>query len=343
VVRAVGIDQWRGRLFRDGEPYNVLGLNAPQAATYWAVNWGCGSQMGDAELDQMFASVPKGTVFGFWATQAMAYDNKSAMAIDFTGIDRVFAAAERRGQLVAPALETQQGFCSDGHFKDEAWYGGDFKRAFDDDGRGLQKLSYWDYLHLVVPRYRSSPALAWWVPVTEPETSTCAPGRKGGDCYAASVCSSTAAATLRDFFDEVGGEIVRLDPNHLLSSATIGGGQCGTKGYDYTYVHASPALGICESHAYDDPEALSDGMRSAIAACRLAGKTFIAGEVGRSAGTGRKCSSANRRRDQVRAQADAIQGAEGSGLLLWQYLTKADGCGYGIEPGDPVLSIVGPR
>ena len=179
-------------MYKDGKPYAVIGLDAPQAATLWSSNYGCGSQMSDAELEQLFTSVPRGTVVGFWATQALAYNNRSTHTIDFAGIDRVFAAAERAGQLVAPVLETQQGYCSDGHFKDEPWYRGKYRQAFDDDGLGLEKLSYWDYLHLVVPRYRASPAACLVVPVSEPEASTCGGGRKGADCYAALTCSSTA-------------------------------------------------------------------------------------------------------------------------------------------------------
>jgi mannan endo-1,4-beta-mannosidase len=343
TVRAAGIDQMGGRLYRDGRPYAVIGLNAPQAATLWSVNYGCGTQMTDTELDLLLTSVPKGTVIGFWATQAMAYNNRTTNAIDFAGIDRVFAAAERNGQLLAPVLETQQGFCSDGHFKDEAWYGGGYRAAFDDDGLGLQKLSYWDYLHLVVPRYRASKVLAWWVPVTEPESSTCGGGKKGGDCYAALTCKASAAGTLRRFFDEVGGEIVRLDPDHLLSSGTIGGGQCGAVGDEYTTLHASPALDICEAHDYDDPLVLSDGMRAAIQRCRAAGKAFVAGEVGLNAGLQPGCPTTAQRRDHVVKEADAIEATGGSGMLLWQWLLQPTTCGWGIGPGDPLLTSAGPR
>lgn len=342
LVRRTGIDQSQGVMYRDGKPFRFIGLDAPQAATLWSVNWGCGAQLSDAELDGLFSRLPPGTVVGFWATQAMAFNNKTSGQIDFSGIDRVFAAAARHGQLLAPALETQQGYCSDGHFKDQAWYAGGYRQAFDDDGRGLQPLSYWEYVHRIVPRYRGSPALAWWVPVTEPETSRCAPGRKGDECYAALTCPPTAAATLRRFFDEVGGEIRRLDPDHLLSSNTIGGGQCGTQGDEYVLVHQSPALGICEAHAYDGDAAMTSGMADVVRRCRQAGKAFVAGEIGvRAGGTG--CATLEARRDRVVALADGLQRAGGSGLLLWEFAPGASGCVWGIAERDPVLSVLGPR
>jgi hypothetical protein len=40
---------------------------------------------------------------------------------------------------------------------------------------------------------------------------------------------------------------------------------------------------------------------------------------------------------------DALVGAGGSGMLLWQWLAQPTTCGWGIGLGDPVLAVAGPR
>src|SRR5438270_12739251 len=51
---------------------------------------------------------------------------------------------------------------SDGHWKDAAWYNGGYRRAFDDDGKGIAPASYWSYLHEIAARYRTSTTVAMW-------------------------------------------------------------------------------------------------------------------------------------------------------------------------------------
>lgn len=329
-------------LVLDGRPYRSIGFDAPQMATWWAVNRGCGTQVDDPELDRFFASLAPSTLVGFWATQAMAL-NKTTHALDWTGIDRVFRAAERHHQLLVPVLSTQSGNCSDGHWKDKAWYDGGYRQAFDDDGRHLEPLSYWDYLQAVVPRYAKSPALGMWEPVSEPEASNCEAGRRGNDCTGHVVCPPGASSALRGFFDDVGGELKQLDDRHLVTSGTVGGGQCGTAGADYAFVHASASLDICERHDYDPPSPpLSALSQATMEACRQAGKAFVVGEAGIS-GAERTdgCLGLAQRRDAMRARSDAYLAGGAQALLVWQWVAESPGsCDYPVGPGDPMLADV---
>ena len=104
AATGVIVNRW-GQLFLDGQPYHFLSLDASNAATLWSVNWGCGWQASDVDLDALFGSLPPHTLVPFWATQAMAYNDRGRPGIDFTAIDRVFEAATRHGQFLMPELE----------------------------------------------------------------------------------------------------------------------------------------------------------------------------------------------------------------------------------------------
>ena len=71
-----------------------------------------------------------------------------------------------------------------------------------------------------------------WEPINEPEASDCAPGLNMDACYPQLRCpdARAASAALRGFFDVVGREIKRIDPNHLVESGALGGTQCGWTG-----------------------------------------------------------------------------------------------------------------
>jgi hypothetical protein len=340
-----GLTAGSGQLHLDGQPYRFVSIASPSAATDWTVNWGCGPMATDAQLDAFFAALPPHSLVPFWAPQALAFNDRSSHTIDFTAIDRVFAAAARYHQLLLPELEHQQGYCSDGHWKDITWYEGGYRKAFDTDGRGLEPLSYWDYLQVIVPRYRASPALGMWGLVVEPEAPTC-DLTTSTDCPGTDRCNeAAAAAALRGFFDVVGAMVKRLDPHHLVSAGSIGGGQCGWSSSDFTYVNESPGIDVCEVHDYNDaslpinPTAIAD-----IMACKAMGKPLIVGETGLSAA--RVPTPACPRSLADRAQAFKIRvddylHAGASGVALWMWSpTPTPVCGYAIDVSDPVMSVV---
>ena len=335
-----------GKLYLNGSPYRFVSLSAPSAATDWPVNWGCGAMATDAQLDALFAGLPPHTLVPFWATQAMAFNNKTTHAIDFSGIDRVFRAAEQYHQFLMPELETQQGYCSDGHWKDSSWYSGGYRGTFD-DGRHLQPLSYWDYVHLIVPRYASSPALGMWELMVEPEGSSCNAGYSGALCYGYTTCNEAQASTaLRAFFDKVGTEVKRLDPLHLIATGSQGDGQCGWAGTDYAYVNASPGVDVCEVHDYNGPQdPLDPSYQQDAPTCIAMGKPLIVGETGfntAAAIPGAGCAQTlTARASAFSARINAYLADGASGLALWDWVLPGVGtCGYGITMDDPVLAIM---
>ncbi len=329
------------QLVLDGKPYFYVGFAAPQISTLWSVNWGCGKQTSDAELEAFMSGLPKNSLLSVTAMQAMAFNNKTTFALDFTPIDRIMNAALRHGHRLNLGLASQSGDCSDGHWKDAAWYAGGYKKRFNDDGRNLERLSFWDYLHVIVARYRAHPALGMWGLVGEPESSNCAKGFRGAACYGRLTCPKNAGAVLRTFYDVVGAELKKVDPVHLLMSGTIGSSQCGTFGADYANLHASPAIDLVEIHEYDaDDEAMPAGHADAATLARQLGKPVIVGENGIRAGSASGCKTAAQRRDALAQKISTHFIAGYQGYTIWQWSPAVgSACTYEVTPGDPSMQL----
>jgi mannan endo-1,4-beta-mannosidase len=336
----------------NGSAYRFTGVNAYEIGTDWGTNAGCGADVSDAQLDQFFASLRPNSLVRFWAFQGTMATNATTGQIDWAPLDRVFATAAAYGQRLIPVLTDQGGTCDAGHWQDPAWYEGGFEQVYDDpspnNGVNLTPLSYWDYLQAIVNRYKSSPALGMWEPISEAEASTCAVQDEPGNCSGNQTCPNeeVAAQALRHFFDVVGAEIHALDPDHLVESGLLGGGQCGTSGSDYQFVSASPGIDVLSYHDYYAPGvALGgdqwNGLAVRFAQAQALGKPIIGGEVGIISGTGTNCLSDAQRSNDVQARVEAQMPAGSSGILLWNWvpsLTQA--CSFDIAPGDPSLSVL---
>jgi hypothetical protein len=268
--------------------------------------------------------------------------------LDWGPLDRVFAAAAAHGQRLIVTVTDQGGTCDGDHWQDPSWYEGGFMDVFDDpsttDGRGLTPLSYWTYLQDIVNRYKSSPALGMWEPISEAEASTCPPQDEPSDCSGHQTCPNEAAAAsaLRHFFDMVGGEIHTLDPEHLVESGLLGGGQCGTQGTDYQYVSASPGIDVLSYHDYYGTAALGgdqwNGLAVRFQQAAALGKPIIGGEVGMLAGTAPGCLSVAARNADLQAKEQAQFAGGASGLLEWDWVPAPTGaCSYDVGPTDPLV------
>jgi alpha-galactosidase len=300
-----------GSLWLNGAPYRFTGINAYDLATDWSVNKGCGTQVND--LDGFFGQLRDNSLVRFWAFQDLA-TNKTTGVRDWTGMDRVMAAAERHHQRVIMVLGNEWGVCD--HAKDTSFFAGGYRTVV-----GGQLASYWDYLHEIVGRYRTSPALGMWELINEPEVS----------------CG--AAATLRSFFDTVGGELKRLDPTHLLESGVIGGNQCGLAGNDYLTVQSSPAVDVVTYHDYNAPNTVApDELRQRLGQAAAMSKPLIIGEAGVNAGS--SCTSVASRRDLFKAKMDAQFGLGAAGFMPWYWAPRPTRCGYEVAPGDPTLALL---
>jgi hypothetical protein len=337
-------------LVLDGQAYRFVGVNAYEIATDWGTNAGCGAMLSDSQLNAFFASLRPDSLVRIWAFQGSMAINVHTFQLDWAPLDRVFAAAAAHGQRLVVSLTDQGGTCDDEHWQDPSWYEGGFTDVFDDPtstgGRGLTPMSYWAYLQAIVTRYRSSPALGMWEPISEPEASTCPSRYEPHDCSSHQTCpnESVAAHALRHFFDVVGGEIHALDPDHLVEDGMLGGGQCGTQGSDYEYVSASPGIDVLSYHDYyPGPERLGgdkwNGLAVRFRQAAALDKPIIAGEMGIRAGPA--CTSLRRRSREMTARIQAQMAAGSVGALLWDWMPEAtSACTYDIVPGDPVLRAI---
>jgi hypothetical protein len=334
-------------LMLHGHAYRFTGVNAYQLGTYWNVNAGCGQQMSVAELDSFFAGLRPDSVVRFWAFQAQGF-NKATRKLDFTGLDRVFRAAERHGQRLIAVLGDQAGTCDDGHWRDAAWYTGAYAKRFNDDRRGLNAVSYSSWVSSVVTRYRGSAALGMWEPINEPEVRNCAAGFHGGGCYGHLTCPTTAARALRGFFDAVGGQIKRLDPRHLIASGVIGSGQCGASGTDYRLVHASRYIDVATYHDYGNdtlavPGDQWNGLATRINQAAALAKPLITEEVGilSSPNHDPGCVDPNTRAGLLTNKLNAQLAAGSRGFLPWFYVPTAQhGCLHDIGAADPMMRVL---
>ena len=332
-------------LVLDGHPYQFVGVNAYEIATSWGVNGSCGTMETDAQLDDLFASLPPNSLVRFWAWQGSAAINIHSHQLDWAPLDRVFDAAAAHHQHLIVVLAGQSGACDGGNWKDPAWYNGGFMQV--QDTNGLTPLSYWDYLQAVVSRYRSSPALGMWEPISEPEASTCPPQYQPSNCGGHQTCPNEAIAegALRHFFDAVGEEIHALDPTHLVESGMIGSGQCGTSGPDYESVSASPGIDVLSYHDYDGATPIGgdqwNGLALRFREAAALDKPIIGGEVGLMAGPGQGCTSPQARVAQFQLKEQDQLQAGSSGLLVWDWEPVSPGqCAYDTFPGDPLMAAI---
>lgn len=340
ATTATGVTASGGRLLLNGKPTVMNGVNAFNATTYWNVNWGCGTQI--SNLDTLFNSIPSRSLVRTWAFQALGYNNKTTHAIDFTAIDRVVNAAKAHGDYLIFTLSDQAGNCDDGHWHDEAWYDGGYTSTYNDDGRGLSlSMSYLSWIKAVVNRYASNPTVAVYEPVNEPESSNCNAGYHGSGCYGHNTCPSGATSSLRSFFDKVGGVIKGLDPRALVSTGTLGSNQCGVAGTGFSTINASSNVDIATFHDYGSPTvALPSGVSSRASQANALGKVFLVEESGiNGSTTGLGCPNLSDRASEFRAKLSAAQSVGSDGYLPWNWsAASSTTCGYGIAPGDPLMS-----
>ncbi len=326
----------------DGQPYRPVGLDIYELATDWGQNLGCGGMFDDADLDQLFSSLPPGTLVRIWAWQGSMATSPSGQR-DWGPLDRIVATAARHGIELVMSLGSQHGNCDDGVWKDASWYAGGYRSTVGPgDGYAKVTTSYWSYVSDIVTRYRDDPAIAMWEPINEPEASSCAPGYAFAGCYGHLSCpdEATGASALRSFFDTVGGLIHSLDPNHLVESGAIGGPQCGWVGSDTDLIDASPGIDVTSYHQDTGSAIGLPDFQVQLDASRALGKPLLVGELGVTGGTGAVCTPTAYRAASDAATIAAMTTSGASGVLLWNYEQRPAACGLGIGPGDEALTLL---
>ena len=334
-----------------GVPLKFTGVNAYELGTDWGTNHGCGGMETPAQIASLFASLAPHSIVRFWAFQGNLATDTTTHQIDWAPIDQVFYLAAAYHVYLIPTITDQGGTCDGGHWQDPFWYAGGYKDVFNTaasaDGTGDTPLSYWDYMQQLVDRYKDSPALGMWEPISEAEASSCAATYQPLNCSGHQTCpdESVAAADLTSFFTAVGGEIHALDPTHLVEAGLLGGGQCGTSGADYLSVDASPGIDVLSVHDYYGSVALGgdqwNGLAVRFSQATSLNKPIITGEVGILAGNAPGCDSFSQRASDMRAKAQAQFAAGSSAFLVWNWVLDPLGsCNYNTGPGDPLMAVL---
>jgi endo-1,4-beta-mannosidase len=239
------------------------------------------------------------------------------MNTDLDRFDRIVAIASAHNQKLIPVLTDDRGSCGDPEgVKTDRWYARGFRDRF------------MPWLREVVDRYRNEPAIGMWELVNEP-------GGKTGN--------------IRRFFDAAGGEIHRLDPNHLVESgAHAPWAYGGPKGW--RSIHESRGIDVTSLHEYDMNAGASPHLTGALTQADALGKPLILGEVGIFASTnGDPAQSQNRHpclsfADRVttfRAKLDATFRTRIDGVNVWNWMPlNKETCRLETYPGDPLVAMI---
>lgn len=201
-------------------------------------------------------------------------------------------------------------------------------------------VSYRAWVAEVVARYRDNPTIMAWEILNEPEVRVREPlpGNDPG-------CAANADSLLYNFAADITGLIKSLDPNHLVSLGTIGGGQCGSDNARYSTLHAIAGIDLCSVHDYDRPDdAIAGDQFNGIAIrmrqCRDLGKPIFVGEAGLT--LPQTAGSTTLRAQKLNAKLLAEFRAGTVGYMFWGWANppRAGVDIHDIGPGDPVLSML---
>lgn len=238
-------------------------------------------------------------------------------SLSMADIDAVVAAAARHEHLLNLVLTDANGSCSDdGTKKTPSWYESEFRE------------DYLPWVRELTARFAREPAVAMWELVSSP--------------------TDVPAATLRAFYDEVGGVVHQLAPHQLVSSGTHGVWAYGEV-QGYAMIHESPGIDVAGFRDYDQNEGLPPNLEPALFA--LAGsKPLILAEAGVFASPAgdatqvlneRVCISWEARRDVLTSWIESARSTALAGLNVWNYLPVArDDCGFSTHDSDPLFSLI---
>lgn len=307
-----------------GKPYRFTGLNIYNANSsgdcWYAMSRG-------PVLDRSLEAIGPGKeALRAWFFQSLATTGGQR---DWSAFDHTLSVARAHGVKVIATLTNQWGDCEAGGYKTDDWYTVGYKQV---DPAGI--VSYRAWVRKVVSRYRNNPAILAWQLVNEAEVK---PSRDAPDC------SPNAAAILKSFATDISGLIKSIDPNHLVSLGTIGGGQCGAQSTEYRAVHRVPTIDLCEYHDYQPNDPMPgdqwNGLQVRIDQCNALRKPLFVGETGvipNDVG-----GTLQARAAAIRAKLRAQFSAGIVGDLEWAWDAHGSTLDdYDVGPFDPVLRVL---
>jgi mannan endo-1,4-beta-mannosidase len=312
----------------DGRAYRFTGLNIYNANSRDNCWYPLGYNNG--ALDSALTAVgPDQEAFRAWFYQDLAV---SGGVRDWAAFDHTIAVAKAHGVRIIATLADQWGSCDSGAggsvFKGDGWYTSDYRSMVSPGSTE----TYRDWVAEIVLRYKNEPTILAWQLMNEAEIRH----------DIATSCTANGGSILRTWASDVSDLVKTIDPNHLVSLGTLGGGQCGTQDGDYQYVHDLPTIDLCEYHDYLGAAMPGDqwnGLARRIAQCAVLGKPIFIGESGQ--------------KDMSLADRAALFGTKfstqfGSGVvgeLVWALRVDSQGgsstTNYDMGPSDPTVALFG--
>jgi hypothetical protein len=267
----------------------------------------------DAEINTFFAGLRPNSLVRTWLTPNF-FDSQA----ERDRVDRLVQLATDKNVKLIFLLSDAHGECGDPEgAKSSAWYRGGFRNL------------YLRHVRAVVRHYRDNPTIGMWELINEPH--------------------SVSNSTLRAFFDEAGGEIHRLDRNHLVESGAQGPwAYGGAKGW--RYIHESRGIDVTSLHEYDMNAGTSPHLAVAVTQADALRKPLILGEVGIFASTNgdpsqslfnHPCVSFAQRVSTFRPKLDATFRTTIDGVNVWNWMPRTkQSCRLETYPGDPLVAMI---
>jgi mannan endo-1,4-beta-mannosidase len=332
-----------GALRLGGKPYTFSGTNMYEALSDGSSTRGCGADMmTGSTLATALTALGRpttdgaGNVIRVWFFQRYSVNGTTR---DWTYFDKAVAAAKATGYRLIPVLGNEWTDCEVtsaepssnwlyGQRRSPQWYQNGYKNTPDSGAL----TSYRDWVQEVVSRYKNDPTVAFWQMMNEAESANATNGTYG-------------VKLLRDFADDVGRLVKSVDTNHLLSFGTIGTGQNGAPGENYSTIHASPYIDLAEVHDYStastqlagDPY---NGLAVRVSEAQALGKPIFVGEFGNQLDT-QNAENPQARATLYRQKLRTYFTGGFSGALVWNFTANPAGSGsYDAGPNDPIWPAV---
>jgi mannan endo-1,4-beta-mannosidase len=260
-----------------GHPWRFVGFNDYQLTSMPGGAYFCGRPIEDATLESVLKDAKKSgaTVIRTWFFQSYYDMNSQEASISPTwaAFNRVLNAAASYGLKVIPVLINEWQSCEPASTNKNLGF---FQTGYEQPDSYGYPLSFKTYATTVARHYANDTRIAFWQIGNELQNYT----DTGCDAFA----ESAGASALRAFADDMTAAIKTVDPNHLVSLGTAGGGECGLSTTDYQYVNAG-ALDLCDYHDYYNvTQALPDDgynrLAQRIAQCRALNKPIVVTESG---------------------------------------------------------------
>src|SRR6516162_1789487 len=260
-----------------GHRWRFVGFNDYQLTSMPGGAYICGRPIDDATLNSVLRDAKKSgaTVIRTWFFQSYYDMNAQGEWIQPTwaAFNRVLKAAAYYGLKVVPVLINEWQDCEPASTDKNLGF---FQTGYEQSDSYGYPLSFKAYATTVARHYANDARIAFWQIGNELQNYT----DTGCDSFA----ESAGASALRAFADDMTAAIKAVDPNHLVSLGTAGGGECGLSTTHYQYVNAG-AIDICDYHDYYDvTQAMPDDgynrLAQRIAQCRTLNKPIVVTESG---------------------------------------------------------------